>query len=268
MAMRIPDHSITGDGPITVFLFHGAYGAKDYWKFMIARLVKRGYRVVAWDAPGYGISPLPEPVTLQKLADAGAVLVARTASERNIVFGHSMGGQLAPRIFSRVGGLIDALVISSTIGWFGNTSQEDQETFVRARLGNVSDAADMKNTTHQVVTSMFGPTSGGPECELVAAVAASTPLATFKAAVGAIKSAGDEEAINAYSKITVPTLLLAGELDNTGKPSGMRRLAEMIQSSSFKVIDGVGHYGWAEKPDEVMAALDEFFARTALKPPK
>lgn len=264
--VRIPDHSITGDGSTTVYLFHGAYGSKEYWKFMIERLVTRGFRVVAWDAPGYGLSPLPEPVTLQKLADAAAVLVARTATERNIVFGHSMGGQLAPRIFARVGGLINALVISSTIGWFGNTSPEDQETFVQNRLGGVANAADMKNTARQVVTSMFGPDSRGNECELVTVVAASTQLATFKAVVGAIKSAGDEEAISAYSRISVPTLLLAGELDNTGKVSGMRRLNDLIKSSSLTVIDGVGHYGWAEKPDQVMAALDEFFARHGLTP--
>ena len=60
--MRIPDHSVTGDGPVTIYLFHGAYGSKEYWKFMIARLVRRGFRVVAWDAPGYGLSPLPDTV--------------------------------------------------------------------------------------------------------------------------------------------------------------------------------------------------------------
>jgi len=264
--VRIPDHSITGDGPVTIYLFHGAYGSKEYYKFMIERLVKRGYRVVAWDAPGYGLSPLPDSLTLQKLADAAAILVARTAGDKNVLFGHSMGGQLAPRIFARIGGLINAMVISSTIGWFGNTTPEDQEAFVSSRLGGVADARDMKDTTRQVVISMFGPSAKGEECDLVTKVASSTSLETFKAAVSAIKGAGDQEAIQAYSNISVPTLLLAGELDNTGKVSGMRRLAAMVKGSTLQVIDGVGHYGWAEKPDEVMSALDAFLAREKLNP--
>ena len=262
--MRIPDHSVTGDGPVTIYLFHGAYGSKEYWKFMIGRLVSRGFRVVAWDAPGYGLSPLPDTVTLQRLADAGAILVAKTSGERNILFGHSMGGQLAPRIFKRVGGLIDAIVISSTIGWFGNTSPEDQETFVTERLGGVSSEAEMKSTTQQVVALMLGPNSKSEECDLVTKVASSTSLITFKAVVAAIKEAGDDEAILAYSGINVPTLLLAGELDKTGKVSGMQRLSELIKGSTLHVVDGVGHYGWAEKPEEVMAVLESFLSRLNL----
>jgi len=264
--VRIPDYFITGDGPVTIYLFHGAYGSKEYFKFMIARLVKRGYRVVAWDAPGYGLSPLPDSLTLQKLAEAAAILIARTAGEKNIIFGHSMGGQLAPRIFARIGSLIHVIVISSTIGWFGNTSPEDQKTFVSARLGGVADAKDMKDTTRNVVISMLGPSARGEECDLVIKVASSTNLKTFKAAVAAIKDGGDEEAIQAYLNISVPTLLLAGELDQTGKVSGMQRLATLIKGSTLQVIDGAGHYGWAEKPDEVMGALDDFLAREKLAP--
>ena len=51
--MRIPDYQVTGEGKVTIYLLHGIYGAKDYWRYQTARLVGKGYRVVAWDAPGY-----------------------------------------------------------------------------------------------------------------------------------------------------------------------------------------------------------------------
>ncbi|HTF13659.1 MAG TPA: alpha/beta hydrolase, partial [Burkholderiales bacterium] len=94
--MRMPDYQVTGEGRTTVFLLHGIYGAKDYWRYQTERLVARGYRVVAWDAPGYGISPLPDPFSFDVVAEAGAQLIRATAGERNVVFGHSMGGQITP----------------------------------------------------------------------------------------------------------------------------------------------------------------------------
>ena len=51
--MRLPDYTVTGEGKVTVFLLHGIYGSKEYWRYQTERLVARGYRVVAWDAPGY-----------------------------------------------------------------------------------------------------------------------------------------------------------------------------------------------------------------------
>ena len=59
-AYRFPDYQVSGAGDTTVFLLHGAYGAKDYFRYEIETLVRAGLRVVAWDAPGYGLSPLPE----------------------------------------------------------------------------------------------------------------------------------------------------------------------------------------------------------------
>ena len=60
-AYRFPDYQVAGgDADTTIFLLHGAYGSKDYYRYEIETLARAGYRVVAWDAPGYGISPLPE----------------------------------------------------------------------------------------------------------------------------------------------------------------------------------------------------------------
>ena len=51
--MSLPDYAVTGAGKVTVFLLHGIYGAKEYWRYQTERLVARGYRVVAWDARAF-----------------------------------------------------------------------------------------------------------------------------------------------------------------------------------------------------------------------
>src|SRR5687768_4285553 len=93
---QFPDFQVAGSGDTTVFLLHGAYGSKDYFAHEIATRVGAGLRVVAWDAPGYGISPLPAGgLSIEGLADAAARLIDLMGSRRNVVLGHSMGGIVA-----------------------------------------------------------------------------------------------------------------------------------------------------------------------------
>src|SRR5215813_8691305 len=180
--MRMPDYQVSGEGKTTVFLLHGIYGAKDYWRYQTERLVARGYRVVAWDAPGYGISPLPDPFSFDVVAESGARLIRAQATRRNVVFGHSMGGQITPRIRLKAPGLVHGIVISATIGYFGNRTKEEQEEFVRKRTAPPPPGTDPVAANLIVVNGMLGPASSGSEVDLVRHWAARTPPETVKAA--------------------------------------------------------------------------------------
>jgi pimeloyl-ACP methyl ester carboxylesterase len=249
-AMRTPDYQVTGDGKTTVFLLHGIYGSKEYWRPQTERLIARGYRVVAWDAPGYGLSPLPDPFSFDVVAEAGALLVNRLGTERNVLHGHSMGGQITPRIRLKVPDLVHGIVISSTIGYFANRTKEEQEEFVRKRTAPPPPGTDAITANTIVVNGMLGPTSGGPEVDLVRHWASRTPPDTVKAAVKAVQTWPEADAVAGFKAISVPTLLVAGEVDQVGHPAGMKRVADMIKDCAFGVVPGSGHYPWAENPAE------------------
>lgn len=253
MEARMPDHQVSGDGKVTVYLLHGIYGAKEYWRYLTERMVARGYRVIAWDAPGYGLSPLPDPFSFDVVAEAGARLIRATGSERNVVFGQSMGGQIAPRIRLKAPDHVHGLVISSTIGYFGNRTKEEQEEFVRKRAQAPGTDAAAANTA--MVNSMRARESHGPEVDFVKEVAARTAGPTVAAAVKAVSSYPVDEAVATIRAVNVPTLLVAGSVDETAPPSTMRRIADMIATSEFCVVEGSGHYPWAENP----ADFDRYF---------
>ncbi len=262
--MPLPDYQITNDaGRVTIYLLHGIYGAKEYWRYQTKRLIDRGYRVIAWEAPGYGLSPLPDNFSFDSVADAGAQLIRATAGERNVVFGHSMGGQITPRIVSKVRDRVQAAVITATIGYFGNRTKEEQEEFVRKRSTPPPPGTDPVTAQLMVVNSMLGPASTGPEVELVRSVAAATPPKTVQAAVKAVQAYPESEAVAMIKGLSVPTLLVAGEVDQTGHAAGMRRVADMIERSTFAVITGSGHYPWAENPEEFNRHFFAFLERHA-----
>jgi len=248
--MRMPDYTVTGDGNVTVFLLHGIYGSKEYWRAQTERLVARGYRVVAWDAPGYGLSALPDPFSFEVVADAGAQLIRALGTGRNVLHGHSMGGQITPRIRLKVPDRLHGIVISSTIGYFGNRTKEEQEEFVRKRTAPPPPGTDAVTANMLVVDSMLGPASAGPEVDLVRHWASRTPPETVKAAVKAVQTMPEADAVAGFKAIDVPALLVAGEVEQVGHPAGMKRVADMIRGCAFGIVSGSGHYPWAENPVE------------------
>jgi 3-oxoadipate enol-lactonase len=248
--MRMPDFTVSGDGKVTVFLLHGIYGSKEYWRYQTERLVAQGYRVVAWDAPGYGLSPLPDPFSFDLVAEGGARLIKALGSKRNVIHGHSMGGQITPRIRLKAPDLVHGIVISSTIGYFANRTKQEQEEFVRKRTAPPPPGTDPVSANLVVVNSMLAPASGGPEVEFVRYWASATPPETVKAAVKAVQTYPEADAVAAIRAVSVPTLLVAGEVDQVGHPAGMRRVADMIAGCEFGIVPGSGHYPWAENPAE------------------
>ena len=247
-AYRFPDYQVAGAGDTTVFLLHGAYGAKDYFRYEIETLVRSGLRVVAWDAPGYGISPLPKDgLSIEGLAETAGCLIDREGSAANIVLGHSMGGITAPAVYAARPEKVHGVVISATVGSFAQKSPEDQKTFLAERLEPLRAGNTFRDTAGAVIDSMFAPGSKGPMVELVREVALGTHADTFCAAITAITRYDGEPNLK---RLHVPTLLLAGEHDKVGRPQGMRSLqTQFVPHAEYACIPDAGHYAFAEQHD-------------------
>src|SRR5947209_1070417 len=64
-----------------------------------------------------------------------------------------------------------------------------------------------------------------------------------------------QDALAAASKITVPTTLVLGERDIMTPSRGGKALAAALPNSRIVVLPGAGHMMMAERPDELLAAL-------------
>lgn len=253
---RFPDYQVAGDSDTTIYLLHGAYGSKDYFQNEISVLVHEGFRVVAWDAPGYGISPLPVGgFTIEKLAAAAARLIDRTHSKTNIVMGHSMGGITAPLVAQLASRHIHGLVISATGASFSRKPEADKITFLAERINPLNQGIPFREAAMPVILSMFAPGSNGPLVDRVIEFAAGMKCETFRSSIEAIVH---YDGIDTLKSVNVPTLLIAGESDKVGRPEMMQGLLELIPSAKFVCIPGAGHYAFAEQPEAFNKALIEF----------
>lgn len=264
-----PDFSLTQahgrPSGVTVFLLHGAFGAKEYWRSQVAALIAAGHRVVAWDAPGYGLSELPTDFGIDRCAQALAVLLRREGGPCNVVMGHSMGGMIAQRAWVYAPESIQGYVLSATSAAFGKSDGDWQKEFVRQRVAPLDAGKTLPEHAPGMLRAMMAPGASGPEIDLLVSIVSSMRAETFRAAVAAIATYEGRELL---PTMNVPVLCVAGALDRTAPADVMAKMATKLPRAQFVALAEVGHFGWAEQPalfNEVLLKFlsDQFMERSA-----
>lgn len=260
MSARLPDYTKAGDGDVTVYLLHGGYGCKEYFQPLMRRLTGAGYRVIAWDAPGYGISPLPDAFSIEALAEACARLIEATHGHSNIVLGHSMGGLIAPLVAGLCPAQVDAIVLSATVSSFGHLDEATQREFVAERVAPLDAGKTMRDVAAPLVRSMMNDAVEGPDVDRIMQAAAETPDATFRAAIGAIVAYDGAPALAA---LQCPALVIAGEIDPIGRADALQTMADGLARAEYHCLKNCGHYAWIEDSGAFDEALMPFLAQIA-----
>ncbi|TDW43152.1 alpha/beta hydrolase family protein [Curtobacterium sp. PhB42] len=86
---------VQGRGKRTAVLLHGMTGSHESWWRVVPLLVESGYRVLAVDLPGHGLSPRDDTMTVDRAARSISESIADDCgSVLNLVMGHSYGGLL------------------------------------------------------------------------------------------------------------------------------------------------------------------------------
>lgn len=86
---------VHGQGARSAVLLHGMTGSHESWWRVAPLLVSAGYRVLAVDLPGHGLSPRDDTMTLGRAARSIAESLADACGPApDLVMGHSYGGLL------------------------------------------------------------------------------------------------------------------------------------------------------------------------------
>lgn len=237
-----------------VLLLHGAWSDSREWRPQLEGLAD-DFTVIAWDAPGCGASSdPPENFRLPDYADIAAGLIRSLDLDRPHVVGLSFGGGLAIELYRRHPDLPRSLVLASAYaGWAGSLPPE----VVEARVERVLAEADLPPETW--VASYLPGFFAGPVPREV--------IAEMTAIMGDVRAAGIKPMVKAFAEadlrdalpgITVPTLLLHGELDERAPLSVTSGLQAGIRSAELVVMPGVGHVSNVEAPAAFNAEVRRF----------
>jgi len=257
--MLLPHFSALGAGPL-VLMLHGAAGGFRSFAPQVERYAWEGFRAVAWDMPGYGLSTPVEPFGVRGLAQSCIQLIeallppeAQGPARSVALIGHGLGGMVAQEVVMRRPDLIHRLVlVGSTSGLDAGWDADAQDQLAQldgVQQGNMQALADV------VLPLQTGPLALPEGVRLAQYCMAQVSPVTYRLALQA-QAGFDRDA--ALAHIHVPTLLLAGEYDRRASGPVIERMAGKIQGSRWVQMPGVGHWLQLEAPDAFDALVLDF----------
>jgi proline iminopeptidase len=259
MALHVRD---LGAGPPVVLLHPGP--GLDGSVFLPAAnaLVDAGFRALLVDLPGSGRSPAGD-WTLRGQAAAVAALTRELDEPTQL--GHSFGGYVALQHLVDVPGSAARLVASSTDADEQEPRGAPEDPFeglpagvaarVRAafeREGSVTTAEECRQVWRdQLPFFAVDPAKVEPMLDAV----------VFQPEAHRERDFGDLHALDALAAADIPVLAIVGDRERFGTAAA-ERIAGTARRGELLIIEGAGHFPFAEAPDRYWPALIDWLRRT------
>jgi 2-succinyl-6-hydroxy-2,4-cyclohexadiene-1-carboxylate synthase len=230
----------SSDGRPIVFV-HGFTQTGRSWLPVAAPLARDGWQVMLPDAPGHGASAAERADLL-----GGARLLGETTG-RAVYAGYSMGGRLCLHLALDRPELVERLVLlGATAG-----IEDDRERGAR-RAADEALAADLERDG---LAPFLERWLAGPLFATLSAERAGVEDRMRNGVAGlasSLRLAGTGTQADLWPRLgelSMPVLVVAGELDPRFAAIGERMAAEIGANATFAVLPGAGHAAHLERPD-------------------
>ncbi|WP_280409430.1 3-oxoadipate enol-lactonase [Nocardia brasiliensis] len=236
------------DGPSegdTVVLSGSLGSDVRMWEPQVAGLTAAGYRVVRYDQRGHGHSPVPAgPYALADLGSDVLALLDRLAARRVHFVGLSLGGMVGMWLGAHAPHRLRTLTLCCTSAELGPPAGWAE----RAATVRVAGTAAVAGA---VVRRWFTPQwcAAHPErIRFYENMIAATPAVGYAACCAAIETM---DIAVGLTRISAPTLVIAGAGDPATPPVHGDRIAAAIPLSRLEIVESAAHLANVEQPDVV-----------------
>jgi pimeloyl-ACP methyl ester carboxylesterase len=236
-----------------VLMLHGGAGPRTMAGFA-AGMSGQAYTIVPTH-PGFDGAPRAAATdSIADLAEAYLDLIDILGLDRVFVVGSSFGGWIAAEIGLRDNhGRVCALTL---LGASGVKPEPPLEIADPAKIGPVRTG---ELAFHNPAFRLDPATLTDQQRAMMAANAATQSV------YGGPDKNYDPKLAGRLHRVTVPVLVIAGELDGIVPPEYQRALAAGFPRATFRVIPEAGHFPHMEQPGLVFSAI-ETFVKTDVRP--
>lgn len=231
-----------------MLFLHGIGGNRSHWASQLAFFCNR-YQAAAWDARGYGGSDDYEgPLRFDDFTADVLRVVDYLQAEKTHLVGLSMGGRIARNFALKHPERVRSLTLANSSPGFDALSPQEVSRFVEERRNRTPESmrhllgSRAQPAAHQALLASFH------------ALRSASYLKTLEASVAQDRAAPLE-------KLTMPTLIIAGDEDRVYPLAIARRMAQRIPDAQLAVLEGCGHLSNLEQPERFNAALLDFLSR-------
>lgn len=240
--------TVWGEGR-PVLLLHG-WGTSADSLGAVAKALEDRFRVYAIDLPGFGWTPSPPKVWgtwgyasfVEAFMDCAGIPVAT-------LIGHSFGGRIALALAAQRPHRVRDLVLVASAG-------------IRPKRGP---GYPLKVTAAKLAKGLFSsPIWGRLGERVVAAVYQRVGSRDYRNAgplrATLVKVVG-EDLRGILASVRVPTLIIWGDEDREVPRASMEVMARGIAGSRLEVLEGAGHFPFADRPDRFRQVVRDFLCQ-------
>jgi pimeloyl-ACP methyl ester carboxylesterase len=250
-----------GSGAPIVFLHPGPGLDGSVFLPGAQRVADAGYRVLLVDLPGSGRSPATD-WTFAAQAEAVENFVNDLGLTGFTLLGHSFGGYVAMQH------LVDFGTASRYVASCTDAEEEPAP-------GVSEDRWDDMPPEVEAAFEREGSVSTAEECRDVwrdqlpffandpAAVEPMLDRVVFVPEAHRSRDWGELHALDALAAFAGPVLAITGADDRAQPPGNARRIADAAPHGELAIVEGAGHFPFAETPDGYWPVLIEWLNRTA-----
>jgi 3-oxoadipate enol-lactonase len=243
------------EGPAVVFV-HGLGGSAYGWWGQLAACGSRGYRGIAYDQRGSGLSAkAPGPYSLEGWVQDLEFLLDGLGIERAALVGHSVGCMVAEQAAVRLGERVWALALcGGALRWPPEAAPAFAQRARLARAGRMDEiAAAVATTGLSERARAKDPVLHGLMLELIASNDPQAYAASAEAtAAGAMRD---------IEQLLSPTLALCGSEDPVTPPDLAAAIAVAAPRGESALIEEAAHWCMLERPDAVNETVFGFLDR-------
>lgn len=242
-------HRIDGQAAPALVLANSLGTTWELWDTQLPALTQ-DFRVIRFDHPGHGRSPLPDAaVTVESLAEDVVELLDALELERVSFCGLSLGGMVGMALALRAPERLDRLVLCCTAAYLGPAEGwYDRARIVRARgTSAIAEAVVGRWFTERLREESPAPVARFRE------MLEATPSEGYAACCEAIACWDARADVGA---IRAPTLVISGADDVATPVADGAFLSDAIPGAEFTVLPECAHLANVEQPS--------LFARTLL----
>lgn len=258
------------EAPVIV-LVHGFAASLHTWEAWTADL-SRDHRVISLDLPGHGLSRCVnnDEIGTAQFVDVIDQLMRALKVDRFTLAGSSMGGSAAWNYALEHPEKVDRLVLVAASGW-PPTDEESQKSPLAFRLlsigplRNLIKDLDLSPLVRSALEDSFTDRAYVTD-EMVERYATLGRAPCHRDALltlSAGQNRGEPANRERLSGITVPTLILHGELDTVVPAAHGEKFAQTLPNAQLKLYPEIGHLPQEEFAAGSLADLRAFLASSA-----
>jgi pimeloyl-ACP methyl ester carboxylesterase len=233
-----------GQGPV-LMLLHGVGSGSASWRAQLADLSRR-FRVIAWDAPGYGGSDalsIPDPAAADYAGALHGLCTALGVARMNLV-GHSLGALISAAFCRQHQDMVARLVLANPAAGYGAATDDVRQTRIEGRLVDMRQLGP-SGLAAKRAAALLSPIARPETVEAVRAIMSALRPDGY---AQAIRMLGSANILDDAPSIAIPTLVLGSTHDTVTPEEGCRRIAASIPDARYVSLPGPGHVSYVEAP--------------------